>query len=363
MTKGGFNMLIDGHIHFTSLDVYDLLMRDLKRTGATHFNILVYEQSFGEDFKQAHGIWLKMKHPDTAYLFGGLELAGLSPTSNKPNLPLEKQVQTMIDAGFDGLKLLIGKPTSRAAHGQPLDSPTFTPMLTLLEKTRFPVLWHVADPAEFWSEHTVPLWARQNRWWYDDKVPTYQTIRNEINNVIARHPNLNIILAHFFFLSDKLDEAAKLLTEHPSYNIDLAPGVEMLHNFTANHAKSREFFIRFADQIVFGTDIGVGNNSTGPERGPMIRRFLETDDHFPVPDDPYMTPDPRPDLHGIKLPRNVLDKIYYKNFQRIAGEKPKPLHIEKVRTMLQELERAAIASGEKSSTATRVLKELFGNKA
>jgi hypothetical protein len=47
------------------------------------------------------------------------------------------------------------------------------------------------------------------------------------HRVIARHPKLNIIWAHFFFLSDKLDEAAKLLIEHPSYNIDLAAkGVE-----------------------------------------------------------------------------------------------------------------------------------------
>jgi predicted TIM-barrel fold metal-dependent hydrolase len=353
-------MLIDGHIHFDSLDVYELLMRDLKHTGATHFNILVYEpQSFGNEFKQAHGIWLKLKHPDTAYLFGGIDLAGLSPASTKPDVALEKQLQTMIDAGFDGLKLLIGKPTSRAAHGQPLDSPVFEPMLTLLEKTRFPVLWHVADPAEFWSEHTVPLWAKQNRWWYDDKVPTYQAIRNEINNVIARHPKLNIILAHFFFLSDKLDEAAKLLTEHPSYNIDLAPGVEMLHNFTANHAKSREFFIRFADQIVFGTDIGVGNNTTGPERGPMIRRFLETDDYFPVPDDPYMTPDPRPDLHGLKLPKDVLEKIYYRNFQRIAGPAPKPINKPALKAILQSLESDAKARGIENPTATRVLKEMF----
>jgi predicted TIM-barrel fold metal-dependent hydrolase len=353
-------MLIDGHIHFDSLEVHDLLMRDLEHTGATHFNILVYEpQSFKAEFKQPHGIWLKLKHPDSAYLFGGLDLAGLSSTCSKPVAPLEQQLQLMIDAGFDGLKLLMGKPNCRAAHGQPLDSATFTPMLSLLEKTGFPVLWHVADPPEFWSEHTVPLWAKQNRWWYDETVPTYETINKEIFNVFQRHPGLNLILAHFFFHSDKLEQAAKLLTDHPTYNIDLAPGVEMLHNFTANHKAAREFFIRFADQIVFGTDIGVGNNTTGPERGPMIRRFLETEDFFPVPPDPYMTPDPRPDLHGIKLPQDVLDKIYYQNFQRIVGPAPKPINKPALKAILQSLEKSARAKGDANPTASRVLKEFF----
>ena len=40
----------------------------------------------------------------------------------------------------------------------------------------------------------------------------------------------------------------------------------------------------------------------------MIRRFLETDDVFDVPDDPAMTPDDRPPLRGIALPREVLER-------------------------------------------------------
>jgi hypothetical protein len=58
----------------------------------------------------------------------------------------------------------------------------------------------------------------------------------------------------------------------------------------------------------------------------MVRRFLETDDVFPVPEDPAMTPDERPDLHGFKLPADVLRKIMSANFHRVVKrESPKPL--------------------------------------
>ena len=57
----------------------------------------------------------------------------------------------------------------------------------------------------------------------------------------------------------------------------------------------------------------------------MIRRFLETDDVFPVPDDPAMTPDERPPLRGIALPREALRLIYSENFRRVVGDRPRPL--------------------------------------
>jgi hypothetical protein len=86
--------------------------------------------------------------------------------------------------------------------------------------------------------------------------------------------------------------------------LDLAPGVEMLHNFSARRDDARAFFIRFADRIIFGSDFGM-TCGWGRDRGMMIRRFLETDEVFDVPDDPAMTPDDRPPLKGIALPREA----------------------------------------------------------
>jgi predicted TIM-barrel fold metal-dependent hydrolase len=276
-----------------------------------------------------HAFDLKQRFPDKVYVFGGFDYRALSvPDFAGPVIPFEQQLQDMIDVGCDGLKMLIGKPDQRKAIGVPLDAPVFTPMLDLLERTGFPVLWHVGDPPEFWSEKTVPPWARQRGWWYDETHPKKPQIDEEIARVFKRHPKLRLILPHFFFLSDQLDKAAALLDAYPSYSIDLAPGVEMFHNMTANREASRAFFIKYADRIIFGSDFGMGCGWSR-DRGMMIRRFLETEEPYEVPDDPAMAPDDRPALRGIALPREVLRKIYVDNFVRLAGDRPRPLDMSK----------------------------------
>ena len=319
--------IIDGHVHVFLADRWEETLDCLRYTGASQFALLDIG-SDGRDPERAqlaNALRVKRAMPDQAFVFAGLDFAGMYDHHRpRPDVPFETQLQRHIDIGCDGLKLLVGKPDRRRDVGVPLDDEAFRPMLDLAERTRFPLLWHVGDPPEFWSERTCPLWARQRGWWYDSTVPPKAQIDAEIARVFARHPRLNLILPHFFFLSDRLDDAAALLDAHPTYVFDLAPGVEMLHNFTASRDAARAFFIRYADRILFGSDFGM-TCGWGRDRGMMIRRFLETDDEFPVPDDPAMTPDDRPPLRGIALPTDVLRKIYADNFRRIVGDRPRPL--------------------------------------
>jgi hypothetical protein len=114
----------------------------------------------------------------------------------------------------------------------------------------------------------------------------------------------------------------------------------------------RDFFLKYQDRIVFGTDSGASatiggelhiDMEVGLNRIWMVRNYLETGDVFPVPFDPLMTPDDRPAIRGMALPQEVLRKIYAGNFQRVAGAAPKALDIDLVR---QEMERiAALVDG------------------
>jgi predicted TIM-barrel fold metal-dependent hydrolase len=355
-------MVIDCHTHFNALESYDAMMADQVRTGSDQFTILVLERlgTDGPDsFKMPHALWFKHKKPEMVYAFGSLDFGGISKTSQKPDVDLVAQLDTLIACGCDGLKLLTGKPDRRKALGQPLNSPAFDALYKRLEATRFPVLWHVGDPPEFWDSNAVPLWAKKNRWWYDETHPPKKQIDAEIADVLKRYPKMNLILPHFFFISQDLDEAAAILKRSPNVSFDLTPGVEMFHNFTKTHKRTREFFIEHADRILFGTDIGIGRHQTGPQRGWMIRHFLESNEKFPVPDDPFMTPDERPDLHGIELPQDALKKIYCDNYVRILGRnRPLPLKLDAVKSLLRDLEERSKKRGEGTTTAARVLKEL-----
>ncbi|MCC7083552.1 MAG: amidohydrolase family protein [Pirellulales bacterium] len=337
-------MIVDGHVHFYSVKHYCRLMSDMRRTEARQFCVLVLDQvdPNPDTFALAEGIWLKLHHPNEAFVFGGLDYTGLMGGGQAPLVPLVEQLNLLRAMGLDGFKSYSGKPNVRQKIGHALDSPVFTPMMNWLEATRFPLLWHVNDPPEFWDKNTVPIWAKEKGWWYEADTPSHAQIDREIRAVFARHPNLNLILPHFFFLSDRLDEAAKLLETYPGFCLDLAPGVEMLHNFTKNWPAARDFFIAFADRIIFGTDIGLCDHCSSPDRGVMVRKFLETDDVFPVPDDPAMTPDERPDLHGLGLPPTVTKQIFSENFYRIVGRRgPRPIQEDLARRTLQSLAEQA----------------------
>jgi predicted TIM-barrel fold metal-dependent hydrolase len=321
--------ILDGHVHCYLRQRWPDTLASLRYTGARQFALLDTgnDDDGGDPHRQqlANALSVKREMPDEAFVFGGLDFAGLSRRPRDESaISLQRQLQRLIEIGCDGLKLLIGKPDRRKRLGVPLDDPLLQPMLELAQRVQFPVLWHVGDPPEFWSERTVPRWARERGWWYDATHPSKSQVDGEIARVFARHPRLRLILPHVFFLSDRLDDAAALLERYPSFMLDLAPGVEMFHNFTARRDASRAFFIRFADRIIFGSDFGLPCG-WGRDRGMMIRRFLETADEFEVPDDPAMTPDDRPPLRGIALPREALRLIYAENFRRVVGSRPRPL--------------------------------------
>jgi len=354
-------VIIDCHTHFNDLRHYEHMLTDQKNQGAEQFVILVIEKLGGgrDSFKLPHALWFKHRHPEKVYVFGSIDCHGMHTPGAKPEVSFVDQLKLQMEAGCDGLKLLTGKPDRRKSLNQPLCSEVFEPMFDFLEKTQYPVLWHVGDPPEFWFPDRVPLWAKQNRWWYDETYPPKRVIDAEIREVFRKHPRLNLILPHIFFLSDDIDEMRAFLEQYPNFYLDLAPGIEMLHNFTRQHTRSRELFINYAHRILFGTDIGIGAHETGPKRGWMIRNFLETDESFPVPDDPFMTPDERPNLKGIKLPKEALDKIYALNFQKlIGGTNPKPLNYPAVRKLLLDVEERSLRRGEGTTTAARVLDQL-----
>jgi predicted TIM-barrel fold metal-dependent hydrolase len=166
--------------------------------------------------------------------------------------------------GFDGLKLVEGKPTVRRLTGIALDSPLYDGMYSLLAESRFPLLFHVADPGTFWSEQEVPASARAGGWFYGDGTyPPSTRYYEEVFGVLEKLPRLSVIFAHFFFLSESLERAVEVMERWPGISFDLTPGPE----------EWRESFIRYRERILLGTD-----NDYGDAQNVIInvRRFFES---------------------------------------------------------------------------------------
>ncbi len=269
------------------------------------------------------GLLFKALYPGKVYAFGGLRHpeSGDVPDAR----PYAEQARHLVEMGCDGIKLIEGKPTIRKMLGRPLDDPRYDDFYSYLEEESVPVLFHVADPESFWDPELAPPSAHERGWFYGDGTFTgKEELYAEVESVLAKHPNLRVVFAHFYFLSADLDRLERFLADHPNASIDITPGSEMYADFSAQVDRARDFFIDHADRILFGTDI-MGGWSPDPGLGQRekarvadMRRFLESDDEFGWWGH---------ELHGIALPREDLAAIYAGNFRRWAGERPQPVHM------------------------------------
>jgi predicted TIM-barrel fold metal-dependent hydrolase len=341
--------VIDGHIHFAHPDLAGDLLGILDRLGMSRANLVAVPDL--QDVNQNPAlIYFKALHPNRVYISGALDyLDTLGGLQGAPQ-GLATQIARLREMGFDGLKLVEGKPMVRQMLGLPFDGPAYASMWRVLEELGFPVVFHVADPEEFWDPEDCPDWAMDQGWFYGaGGFPAKETLYAEVDAVLSRHPRLGIIFAHFYFLSADLPRAGAFLDAHPSVCFDLTPGVEMYLNFARSVDATRDFFVKYADRIVYGTDIGASAIVGGPEQGidlvesagraRIVRQFLERDGPFSAPEGVgHGLGMDAESFHGIALPSDVLAQVYHANFERMFGARPKPLVCQ---AALAELDRLA----------------------
>jgi predicted TIM-barrel fold metal-dependent hydrolase len=196
-----------------------------------------------------------------------------------------------------------------------VDDPRWDPIWAACAKLGIPVLIHTGDPPSFFDpiDETNERWEELSRhpdWsFHDPKFPRLAELFAARNRVMERHPQTKFIGAHMASSSEDLAQLAQWLDRYPNLYVDFSSRISELGRqpFT-----SRDFLIKYADRILFGTD-----GPWPPERLQYYWRFLEThDEAFP-----YSEKLPPPQgmwaIYGIKLPSDVLSKIYHENAMMI----------------------------------------------
>jgi predicted TIM-barrel fold metal-dependent hydrolase len=109
---------------------------------------------------------------------------------------------------------------------------------------------------------------------------------------------------------ENLGFVAKMMDRYPNFYTDIAARLAELGRapYTA-----REWFIRYADRILFGTDF--------TPNIPMYQthfRFLESaDEYFPYDAGNLVGSQGRWRIYGVFLPDEVLSKVYHDNAKRL----------------------------------------------
>jgi predicted TIM-barrel fold metal-dependent hydrolase len=309
---------VDVHNHlgggkqFLTADRVGKYLEEMNAAGVR--TVVNLDGGWGEQLKETLAA-LDEAHPDRFLTFALIDFRGIDDAGWTDREV--KRLEESFAAGAKGLKfhktLGLGY---RYKDGRlvAVDDPKLAPIFELCGKQNRPVMIHTADPAAFFT----PLDRFNERWhelnehpnwlFYGDKFPKREDLLTQFISVVARHPQTTFIGAHFGNNVEDLATVGKWLDEHPNLYVDIDARISELGRqpYTA-----RKFFLKYQDRIMFGTD-------TTPRREAfrIYYRFLETDDeYFDCRDSHHLQGFWM--IYGIYLPPEVLEKVYFKNAERV----------------------------------------------
>ena len=199
----------------------------------------------------------------------------------------------------------------------PIDDPRFDPVWEKAGELNMPVLIHTGDPIAFFqpvdrfNERYEQLRLSPDWSFYGPRFPTLEELLEQRDRLLANHPNTIFIGAHFAMAAEDLEHLGRLLDTHRNFYLDLSAALPILGR---QPYSAREFFIRYQDRILYGSD---GTPDT--KNIQAYFRFLETYDEYmkyPLQDEINQG---RWRIYGIGLPDEVLQKIYYQNAANLFG--------------------------------------------
>lgn len=183
------------------------------------------------------------------------------------------------------------------------------------------ILIHIADPVAFFEEVDSSNERydelKQNPDWsfLEEDQMSFKELMDMQDNMIRSHPETKFIVAHFGSFAENLDHVASRLDMFPNMYIDIAARVAELGRVPYS---AREFFIKYQDRILFGTD----ETPLSYNQYSIIYRFLETsDEYFPYWADGELPGQGNWYIYGLGLPDDVLEKVYSKNAIKLLNIK------------------------------------------
>lgn len=301
-------------------------------------------------------LYIKDKYQKIALrTFGGLYY---DPALNDKIMPFKEQAELLLDMGCEGIKFLDMKPNYNLYCGCSMDDDVYDDMYDMLEKRGVPLTAHVADPDDFWHRERMEPFEVERGWCYEDpKFLTMEQIFASLMRRLEKNPRLKLCLAHFGFLSRRLEMCYEICERYPNVRFDLAPAACIFDDFEKKLPQWRDFFVKYSDRIMYGTDTSTGGGAEYIEalQETMLRCIADSGrTAFPVPHYREKT------MRGFDLDEGCQRNICRESFFKFVGREIKPLDKPLIREHARLIASIAQANGDAPvlNTALRVLNEI-----
>lgn len=204
-----------------------------------------------------------------------------------------------------------------------IDDPGLDPVIDFIISKGIPVSGHLGEPRNCWlplDEMTVSsdssYFARnpQYHMFLHPEYPSYEDQINARDNLLSKHPDLKFVGCHLGSLEWNVDSLAKRLDKYPNMAVDISARIcHLEYQSGSDRKRVRDFCIKYQDRLLYGTDVGDNGNSDPEAFGKrMHETWLDDWNYFAT--DKEMSSDKFPGTFtGLKLPKEVVDKIYSGN--------------------------------------------------
>jgi predicted TIM-barrel fold metal-dependent hydrolase len=226
------------------------------------------------------------------------------------------RLERLVERGAVGFKFWKDLGLSvRDARGKLLqvDDQRLAPIFDKAGELGTPVMVHIGDPAAFF----LPIDANNERfeelaahpdWGFCGSQFSKHELLEQRDCVFQRHPKTTFVAAHVAENGEDLQRVSAMLDANPNVVVDISARASELGR---QPYSARKFFLRFADRILFGTDL-----VPDVEMYRLYYRFLETaDEYFAYPT--HASGQGRWNIYGLDLPEDVLRKVYRDNALRL----------------------------------------------
>lgn len=209
-----------------------------------------------------------------------------------------------LEAGVRGLKLHNRPVIQNALDPSVWYSEEWHRLFERLGEAERPALWHVTQRL---TEAPYTGGGRNSYWemgWENGAEFTNEDLLQSFLSVVEAHPDTAFVGAHQLHLGfDRLDD---LLTAYPNLHIDTSIGCFVRWGdrmYPEDRDRAREFFIKWADRILFGTDCVLSGDQPGEH---TYQQFLG---HVRY-------------IRQLRLPDDVLQRVSHGNAERLFGLPP-----------------------------------------
>jgi len=207
-----------------------------------------------------------------------------------------------------------------------IDDPRFDPVIDFIEKNDKTLAGHLGEPRNAWlpvNQMTVSgdksYFSKHPEYhmFLHPEYPSYEDQVNARDKMLEKHPNIRFVGVHLGSLEWSVDELAKRLDKFPNMAVDMAERIcHLEYQSIKERQKVRDFMIKYQDRLIYATDDWVGPDSDPVELKKDIQETRLSDWKYFVTDDEMSVPYFKERIQGLKLPKEVVDKIYRKNAEK-----------------------------------------------